>query len=91
MQGTLVIYQYDKNKMCEILDNLIVFNQITKTSYTNITSYEVKTLSNGVKNGNIHRFTITAKEQPALVFYEIGKQCERLIEKPIRDTGPQPA
>lgn len=87
MENTLVIMQYHADTMRHILDNLVVWDREKKVHYAEVIKYkeEKKTW----RTGSCYMFTITAIKEPLLVFYTIGQEVERRINKPEHDMSPK--
>jgi hypothetical protein len=88
MEHTLSIMQYHDKIMRDILDNLEVWDWEKKTTYTNCIKYKEE--KRRWSTGGCSIFTITALKEPLLVFYHIGQEVEKRINKPVNDLAPKP-
>ena len=87
MKYTLSIMQYHDKTMRDILDNLEVWDWEKKITHKNCIKYKEEKCSS--LTGSCSIFTITAVKEPFLVFYTIGEQVEKRINKPVNDLAPK--
>ncbi len=79
--------QYHDKIMRDILDNLKVWDWQKKVHHTNCIKYEEK--KETWSKGHCSVFTITATKEPLLVFYTIGQEVEKRINRKVNDLAPK--